>query len=192
MLFDRICRDNGIRHLLTAPRSPTTTGKVERWHKTLRREFLDGKVFAIDRRRPGQLDAWVREYNYERPHQSLGTARRSNGSSSPQRHDRGRRAAWNRHRCRSVPAAGDHAAGRRQAATISFAAAATRSGRWLAGEAVEVVCEGGLVQITTAACSSPPTPGGTPGGHASGQRSGRGLDRPAPPTVGAPVQRMVD
>jgi transposase InsO family protein len=45
VLFDRVCTTNGIRHLLTAPRSPTTTGKVERWHKTLRREFLDGKVF---------------------------------------------------------------------------------------------------------------------------------------------------
>jgi transposase InsO family protein len=27
VLFDRICTDNGIRHLLTAPYSPTTTGK---------------------------------------------------------------------------------------------------------------------------------------------------------------------
>src|SRR5204862_7249000 len=45
VLFDRICRDNGIRHLLTAPHSPTTTGKVERFHKTMKREFLDGKVF---------------------------------------------------------------------------------------------------------------------------------------------------
>jgi transposase InsO family protein len=27
-LFDRICRENGIEHLLTAPRSPTTTGKI--------------------------------------------------------------------------------------------------------------------------------------------------------------------
>lgn len=34
VLFHRICRENGIRHLLTAPRSPTTTGKVERFHKT--------------------------------------------------------------------------------------------------------------------------------------------------------------
>ena len=39
VLFDRICRENGIEHLLTAPRSPTTTGKIERFHKTLRREF---------------------------------------------------------------------------------------------------------------------------------------------------------
>jgi hypothetical protein len=47
VLFDRICRENGIKHLLTAPRSPTTTGKVERWHKTLRVEFLTGKVFDV-------------------------------------------------------------------------------------------------------------------------------------------------
>ena len=45
VLFDWICRENGIKHILTAPRSPTTTGKVERWHKTLRREFLAGKGF---------------------------------------------------------------------------------------------------------------------------------------------------
>ena len=72
VLFDRICTDNGISHLLTAPRSPTTTGKVERWHKTLRREFLDGKVFASIDDAQAQLDAWVRHYNHERPHQSIG------------------------------------------------------------------------------------------------------------------------
>ena len=36
MLFDKICRRNGIAHRLTAPRSPTTTGKIERFHQTLR------------------------------------------------------------------------------------------------------------------------------------------------------------
>ena len=46
VLFDRLCRENGVRHLLTAPRSPTTTGKVERFHKTVRAELLPGRVFA--------------------------------------------------------------------------------------------------------------------------------------------------
>src|SRR5918997_1265433 len=41
VLFDRICRHNGIEHLLTKVRSPTTTGKVERWHQTIQRELLD-------------------------------------------------------------------------------------------------------------------------------------------------------
>ena len=72
VLFDRICRENGIGHLLTAPRSPTTTGKVERWHKTLRREFLDGKVFARLDDAQAQLDAWVEHYNHDRPHQGIG------------------------------------------------------------------------------------------------------------------------
>jgi transposase InsO family protein len=75
VLFDRICRENGIKHLLTAPRSPTTTGKVERWHKTLRAEFLNGKVFASIDDAQRQLDEWVRTYNFERPHQSIGKVR---------------------------------------------------------------------------------------------------------------------
>jgi transposase InsO family protein len=32
VLFDRVCRENGLTHRLTQPRSPTTTGKVERFH----------------------------------------------------------------------------------------------------------------------------------------------------------------
>jgi transposase InsO family protein len=30
VMFDKVCNDNGIRHLLTTPYSPTTTGKIER------------------------------------------------------------------------------------------------------------------------------------------------------------------
>ncbi len=41
VLFERICRDRGIIARLTKRRSPTTTGKVERFHRTLRRELLD-------------------------------------------------------------------------------------------------------------------------------------------------------
>ena len=72
VLFDRICRENGIRHLLTAPHSPTTTGKVERFHKTMKREFLDGKVFDSVAGAQAALDGWVDEYNHTREHQSLG------------------------------------------------------------------------------------------------------------------------
>jgi transposase InsO family protein len=74
VLFDRICRENGIDHLLTAPRSPTTTGKIERFHRTLRSEFLTGRVFADMGAAQAELDAWVRSYNTERPHQGIGMA----------------------------------------------------------------------------------------------------------------------
>ncbi len=72
VLFDRICRENGIEHLLTAVRSPTTTGKIERFHGTLRRECLAGRVFADIGQAQSVIDAWVVEYNTDRPHQSLG------------------------------------------------------------------------------------------------------------------------
>jgi transposase InsO family protein len=74
VLFDRICAENGIRHLLTAPRSPTTTGKIERWHKTMRAEFLadHDHQHATIAELQAALDAWVAYYNTERPHQALG------------------------------------------------------------------------------------------------------------------------
>ena len=74
VLFDRVCMENGIAHLLTAPRSPTTTGKVERLHKTMRAEFFADadRVFATIGELQAALDGWVGHYNTERPHQSLG------------------------------------------------------------------------------------------------------------------------
>jgi transposase InsO family protein len=142
--FDRICRENGIDHLLTAPRSPTTTGKVERWHKTLRREFLDGKVFASITDAQVQLDVWVRRYNFERPHQSIGQmppierfklAVPRPGPAETAEPD--------------LPDVGTPVTTRRVSAkgTISFAAAQYKAGVWLAGQAVEVLCEGSLVQL---------------------------------------------
>jgi hypothetical protein len=72
VLFDRICRENGIRHLLTAPRSPTTTGKIERFHGTLRRELLAGRTFTGLTAAQRVIDDWIVEYNTDRPHRSLG------------------------------------------------------------------------------------------------------------------------
>ncbi len=74
VLFDRICRENGVDHLLTAPRSPTTTGKIERFHKTLRVEFDTRQVFRNLKTAQEALDEWVNYYNTQRPHQSLADA----------------------------------------------------------------------------------------------------------------------
>src|SRR5436190_15279172 len=71
VLFDKICRENGIAHRLTAPRSPTTTGKIERFHRTLRLEFLLERVFPSLAAAQAELDAWVQAYNTDRPHQAL-------------------------------------------------------------------------------------------------------------------------
>jgi transposase InsO family protein len=75
VLFERICRRNGIRQLLTKPYSPTTTGKVERWHQTLQVEFLnDAGPFASIEEAQAAVDAWREDYNHRRPHQSLDMA----------------------------------------------------------------------------------------------------------------------
>jgi hypothetical protein len=73
-MFDRICTDNGIRHLLTVPYSPATTGKVERLHKTMRAEFStpSDRAFATLPELQAALDARVIEYSTTRPHQSCG------------------------------------------------------------------------------------------------------------------------
>jgi hypothetical protein len=72
VLFDRVCRENGITHRLTEPRSPTTTGKVERFHRTMRAEFRTDRVFSSLAAAQAELDEWVADYNHRRPHQSIG------------------------------------------------------------------------------------------------------------------------
>ncbi|WP_093722021.1 IS481 family transposase [Streptomyces sp. DI166] len=74
-MFDRICRENGITHRLTRPQSPTTTGKIERFHQTLRRELLDDHEPFIDLgAAQAVVDAWLEDYNRMRPHQALAMA----------------------------------------------------------------------------------------------------------------------
>jgi transposase InsO family protein len=72
VLFDRICHNNGIRHILTAPYSPTTTGKIERLHKTMRKEFFQGSRFETIPQLQAALDVWVLGYNTSREHQAIG------------------------------------------------------------------------------------------------------------------------
>jgi transposase InsO family protein len=87
VLFDKICRENGITHRLTKIHSPTTTGKIERLHQTLQRELLDvhGPFESIGALQAA-LDAWREDYNTDRPHQSLAMAfpaSRFTSASSP-------------------------------------------------------------------------------------------------------------
>lgn len=74
VMSGRICTGNGIGHILTAPYSPTRTGKIERLHKTMRAEFFTPKdrLFTSMEDLQEALDSWVTEYNTTRPHQSCG------------------------------------------------------------------------------------------------------------------------
>jgi transposase InsO family protein len=71
VLFDKICRKNGITHRLTAPASPNQNGKVERFHGTFRPEISEAGPFTSLTEAQAAVDAWVDHYNRERPHQGL-------------------------------------------------------------------------------------------------------------------------
>jgi transposase InsO family protein len=75
VLFERVCRENGIRLRHTAPRTPTTTGKIERFHQSVRREWLDQALpFASIEAAQAETDVFVEHYNTARPHQALDMA----------------------------------------------------------------------------------------------------------------------
>jgi transposase InsO family protein len=155
VMFDRICTDNGIRHILTAPYSPTTTGKIERLHKTMRAEFFTrvDRVFTAVTDLQDALDAWVSEYNTARPHQSCG------GRPPIERFQLARpRVSADTTAAAEAPPArpGAPAGGKRPAGVSRWVNAAGRIslagftyavGATYAGEPVEVVVSGGLVDI---------------------------------------------
>jgi transposase InsO family protein len=196
VLFDRICTNNGIRHLLTAPYSPTTTGKVERFHKTMRSEFLvhhDYVHHSIEALQEA-LDLWVNEYNTTRPHQSL-------GDRPPT--ERFALAAQSRPADLEMPAIPDERplAERPpgvnrwvdQRGTINLGGLRYRVRPSFAGEAVEVVVRSGLVEILHA--------GVLVATHAERRRANAAPAKPPrapragrsrPPTTGMSVIRRVD
>jgi transposase InsO family protein len=60
------------RHKRTRPHRPQTNGKAERFIKTLLAEWAYGRLYRSNPERLERLPAWVREYNTERTHTSLG------------------------------------------------------------------------------------------------------------------------
>jgi hypothetical protein len=70
VLFERICRQNDITQRFTKVASPTTTGKIERIHQTMREFLEDQPPFATIEAAQRGFDTWRADYNEVRPHQS--------------------------------------------------------------------------------------------------------------------------
>jgi transposase InsO family protein len=159
--FDRICLANGIRHILTAPYSPTTTGKVERLHKTIRKELLDGRTFDSIEQAQAELDAWVARYNSEREHQAIGDVppvrrfelvqRTPADVLDPQLEPQGEPQPARPTVTRRVDRAG----------RISILKHRYHVGRHLAGQRVDVESVDGLLQVTRDGVLVATTPAGT-------------------------------
>ncbi len=61
VLFDKICRENGVEHILTALYLLTTTVKIDRFRRSLRADFLTGRVFDSLLQAETESDGWVVE-----------------------------------------------------------------------------------------------------------------------------------
>ena len=62
----------GIKHLRTRPYRPRTNGKAERFIQSMLREWAYVCVYSSSTQRRRALLPWLRDYNYCRPHGSLG------------------------------------------------------------------------------------------------------------------------
>lgn len=60
------------RHKRTRPYRPCTNGKVERYQRTLAREWAYARSWSSNTERAAALPTWVDHYNYTRPHTALG------------------------------------------------------------------------------------------------------------------------
>ena len=63
---------HGIDLEFTQPGKPTQNSYVERFNRTFREEVLNFYVFSRLSEIRTIVDAWVQEYNEQRPHESLG------------------------------------------------------------------------------------------------------------------------
>ena len=61
----------GIRVVHSRPRHPQTLGKLERFHRSLKAELLQGRSFADIDHCQSSFDRWRDFYNLERPHHAL-------------------------------------------------------------------------------------------------------------------------
>ena len=70
-MFQQYLDDQQIEHLVGNPHSPQSQGKVERLIQTLKREWLGRTRFGSLTEAAAGLAAYIRSYNYDRPHQGI-------------------------------------------------------------------------------------------------------------------------
>ena len=70
--FTALCEREGLRQSFTRPYTPQTNGKAERFIQTMKRRWAYRYVFRSSVMRAESLRPWIKHYNHERPHRSLG------------------------------------------------------------------------------------------------------------------------
>jgi transposase InsO family protein len=69
--FEQELRRQGVVQINSTPNHPTTCGKVERFHQTLKKHLIAVPRAATLTELQSQIDDFVEEYNHRRPHCSL-------------------------------------------------------------------------------------------------------------------------
>ena len=70
--FTALCERERIKQSFTRPYTPQTNGKAERFIQTMKRRWAYRYIFRTSAMRAESLRPWVKHYNHERPHRSLG------------------------------------------------------------------------------------------------------------------------
>jgi transposase InsO family protein len=70
--FTALCAGEGVKQSFTKPYTPQTNGKAERFIQTMKRRWAYRFTFRTSAIRAASLRPWVKHYNHERPHRSLG------------------------------------------------------------------------------------------------------------------------
>lgn len=71
LLFNAALAKSRTRHKWTRPYRPQTNGKVERYHRTLAREWAYSRAWSSNDERAAALPTFLDRYNYARPHTAL-------------------------------------------------------------------------------------------------------------------------
>ena len=71
LVFAAALAKTKTRHKRTRPYRPQTNGKVERYHRTLAREWAYQQAWESNDERTAALTAFLDRYNYARPHTAL-------------------------------------------------------------------------------------------------------------------------
>ena len=69
--FRMTLRQQHIKHRFTRPDTPRTNGKAERFIQTALREWAYARSYDNSSERLNNLDPWLHDYNFHRPHASL-------------------------------------------------------------------------------------------------------------------------
>jgi transposase InsO family protein len=70
-LFKNTCLQLQLKHIRTRIYTPRTNGKAERFIQTAIREWAYARLYQNSQQRNEQLEPWLHQYNWHRPHASL-------------------------------------------------------------------------------------------------------------------------